>query len=124
MKPVAGVLLPVTGSLERRVAAGFPQIHPGPNPSETNRMPSGFLPRTPWLAHSWGPKAPLRFARRNLLFYAFGVIDCKPVARTIGEAGPFGPASAEAGGLCKLSVPSGGLRGPREAQTPEAFANW
>ncbi len=34
------------------------------------------------------------------------------------------PRGANAGGVCKLSVPSGGLRGPREAQTPEAFANW
>jgi hypothetical protein len=34
------------------------------------------------------------------------------------------PFYANAGGVCKLSVPSGGLRGPREAQTPEAFANW
>jgi hypothetical protein len=104
----------------------------------------GALPPGPlWLASlARRVDGSLRSARRNFLFYYRLLRPFKPsrelpptfsrvaLPRTTAGAsnhrrgGAFGPQpSANAGGACKLSVPSGAFRGPREAQMPEAFAN-
>jgi hypothetical protein len=84
---------------------------------------SGRFPRTPWLAHSRGPKPhSVRSPELTILRLQFGRLQGQPL-KPLARLGPRAPAEREGRRPHKTIVASWGFQGPQRAVRPEASQN-